>query len=564
MSEELIPETPPTEPVVEVPVVEKVERAKYSDVQTAKNTPLKDFIPHETFVIKDLIEKAREEGFITVFLGSDKQTINRSDEIIGKWLAARSATIMLRDEEITPAQAQTRINDWDEMMEEHFPGVDETAINKMCSDLFMFMENLRDDVKMRSRVMVEDNITDMLDRGSNIKTPLIIGRKPTVATNKELTISAIMRRTAARSTNDFYNFDLNLSNSFVRLVIKRPTVLEMGSLIQDIMKEIKGYVRTLKTSSVVLAQVAGMKVIWRFIADRIIECSVKDTSDFEKLSKSILITDFDELCVGLLQSIYTRGVNMDLRCLHEGCNWADFKLTDPAKLIKLRHSTFSDEEFAVFGNVMNGVRSYSREELAKVVSKTNYGLETNRVYNKEESYYFEISPPTLSHAFQTFDYFVSEVNPRIQELRVNVLDEEEFEQNLNVLLSSLNSSEFIHWIGGYCTVPEPGTDEKPVLITRTDENCTEFNAGLMDILNDDQEIGRRLVNFIYNKSPAMSHTFCGVANFECPHCAEKSNTADKRNFGFTPVNAFMTFFTLAQLKLMNHATGTAGAADEAP
>lgn len=551
----------PEEPENKEPV--EVKRARHDEIQTEKNTPLQDYQPHESFVIKDLIDKARSEGYITVFLGSDKKTISRTDEIVGKWLAARSAAVMLRDEEITPAQAQARLTEWDELKEVQFPNTAEAEVNRMCADLFQFMENLRDDVNIRHKSMREDNVTNVLQRGEDFRTPLIIGRRPT-GKHDNFSISQVMRRSAARSTNDFYQFDIDLPNSLIRITIKRPEVMEMGSLLQDIVKEIKGFVRTVKNNSVTLASIAGMRVIWRFIADRIIDCSVKDTTDYEKLADSILISDFDALCMGIVQSIYTRGVNMDLRCLHDGCDWADFKLTDPSKMVKIRHQTFTNEEFAIFGNVMNAVKRYSREELLKVTSKTTYGLETNRVYNKDESFYFEISPPSMTKAFLTFDHFAAKINPRIQQLRANILDEEEYQENLEVLLNSVNTSEYIHWISGYVVPVPPGGEGEPIIFRRTVENSDEFNSGLMEILNDDQEIGKRLISFIYNKAPLMSHTFTGVANFECPCCAQKSEDSDPRKLGYTPVNAFMTFFTLAQLKLLNHASNQNLAVEEAP
>ena len=548
------------EPAVAVEPV-STKPATYQEEHTAKNTTMNNPVDAESIVIRKGEEKDRENGFLNVYLGSSKPTVNGVEEMLTLWLIYYAAEADKRDGRVEESEYEAARNNWLEYIENHLPGMTIDDANKHCQQLNEYFSELVNAVSIRSKLMREEGITNLSDRGSNLITPDITSRKPNRGT-KGLSISEVMRRTALNSGNEPYNFDVLLRNSFVGLTIKRPSLLDMGSIIQDIHNTVKGYVREIKHNSIVLSRVAGMRVIWEYIANNTVNCTVKDTNDYRELADSILITDFDALCVQLINATHTTGVNMELSCLEKDCNWTEFDVVDPAKLLQHRRSIQTDEQAAVYANLLNRKRKYSREEMTKLVEQDKYGLETNRVYSADGQFYFEIAPPTLTQAFETFDYFVSEINPKIQELRNNIVDPDQLEDEITQLINQLAYAECIHWISKYGSLPAPDTDEEEIVYKRSETDSVEFNKGLMDIFQDNAEVGQAFLKYLYNNTPLMSHTFVGVDHYHCPECkkrhklkggdANKGNTEthDKLKLGYTPIDAYMSFFVLSRLMLM--------------
>ncbi|EBV8434228.1 hypothetical protein AVA65_08260 [Salmonella enterica subsp. enterica serovar Minnesota] len=541
------PET--VQPVPQPVAEQNVPEARIDQDHTAQNTPFKNFVPMSSLFIKKLTEKEKEDGYLTIFLGNHRDVIEAKNELIKNWMVFRASIGMLEAGEITEQEMESAKANWEEYLAANHPGEDQEEMEKYCMELYQFIDTLQDGIKVRSRVMQEESISNMSDRGSKTFSPDVVGKQPK-AQLKTIALHEQMRRAALNANQDLYEFDILLRNSFMGLSIRRPNLLSLGSLIQAISNQVKGYVRQINNPSISLAYIAGIRCMWDYLSKLIVSCTVKDTSDFRDLADSILLTDIDQLAVGLLNSIYTRGVHLELRCMNPKCNWSDFGLADPAKLLDVRKKFEKPEEAAAYANIINRRRKYSREEMEAFQSKTNYGIEDTRVYGKNGHHYFRIAPPTLTQAFETLEFFTETINPRIQELRANTLDPKQFEDELTALLTSVSSAEYLHWISEYVVVPEPGSDAEPIVYKRPKHDTQEFNRGLMAILEDDAVLGSELVKFVYNKSPFMTRVFTGVDHHECPKCKENSAAHDGRKLGFTPINAFMSFFTLTQLKLM--------------
>lgn len=563
--------SPPPQPIPQTTTVEVPEPAaeqpapaekvthhlppRLDETQTEKNPSMLFAQKPQSIFKHALEEKDRENGFLTIFLGNQRSVIEANNNLIQVWLVYRASNGMFKDGEIDAAQLQAAETNWKEYIAEHYPKNSIEEMENFCVDLYQFIDIFRDDIKLRSKMVREEDTSNVTHRGMNggdaILSSDVQGRSPGADTTG-FSLAESMRRSSINATKDLYQFDILLRNSYAALTIKRPERLSMGSLVLAINNQVKGYVRQVNNPSPTLAYIAGIRCMWDYIARLTVASSVKDTQDFRQLANEITITDADQLAMGLVLATHTNGIQLDLRCLSSKCNWSMFGLADPTKLLQVR-GTVTPEQAAVHANVYNGRRKYSREEMKKLRDETTYGMEENacRVYGNDGRRYFTIKAPTLTQAFETFDYFVSTINPRIQELRSNTLDPKVFESELTALLLSLTTAEYIHWISEYVVLPEPGTTGKPTVFTRPAVNNDEFNQGLMMILQDDPALGKELVKFVYNKTPFFTHTFTGVGHYECPKCATNSGEHDHHKLGYTPINAFMSFFTLTQLSLMS-------------
>lgn len=542
-------------------------KADHKTIHTPENTPMHDDVEPKLSSLGSVSEEEAQNGYLSFFLGSDKKSVLFSEEAVSVWLNAQAAEQMVREEEITEAEANARRALWDEFAEKNYPDADPDQLNTYFRKLLNFHQQLFDDILVRSGAVREEGITNQSARGGGLITHDIFGKKP--ADKRKLAINEVMRRAAVRNNNTAYNFDTLLRNSFTRITVKKPELMQLGDLIRDIAEEVKGYVRQVGKNSPTIANMAAIRVIWRFISKNIETCSVKDTTNFADLASTIRITDVGPMCLDLVSAMYGNGVVTELNCLSSKCRHRSYERLDPKSLLHIRKKHQTTEESAVYGNIMNGTRSYSREEIEKLVAKIDFGTDGPiQVYSKNRTFYFELRTPTLQQAFDTFDYFISEINPRIQQLQATIADSKVYERELNVLLSQIAASEFMHWIGKFVTVPPADSDEKEMVLDRNNPEVDpyEFNRGIMSVLNDDEELSKELIRVIYNKSPYLSKTFCAISDHECKGCGERQSEIAKeqgRPTSYTPFNPVMHFFILAQLTMVKQATGMVSATTQA-
>lgn len=542
------------------PVIE----AAYADVHTAENTPMKKVLPSVSEILRAGTDEDKQLGYLPIFLGNSRANNETANTLLSKWLSMTAMKSLHEQGQATDGMLASSNGDWAAYVAENHPDKTREELNTMCADLYRFMEEYVDSIKIRSKVMNEDGISNVSNRGSNIITGDILGKKPGRAT-KGFSVSEVMRRSALRAEDGEFQFDVLLRDSFTMLTFTRPSKLELASLVNDINRTVKGYVRTVGGNSVSLSVIAGMRVVWDFLAARIVSSSVTGIVDFKDLVRVIRFTDFGTICMALLRSTHTNGVNLQLRCLNDKCDWSEFDVADPDKLVRVRHSIETPEEAAIYANLFNSKIKYSVEETLEMIEKSTYGLESNRVYNPDKSIYFEVGPSSMADAFDTFDYYAGRINPQLQEIRGQVVNENEFQTQVGLLLTTLGSTEFLHWIKSFVSVAAPGSDDEDVVLKRAECDAAEFNKGCMEVILDSKQLNKELSAFILNKSPMMARTFVAVANYHCPACKRRTEEFQdpERRYGYTPIDPFMAFFTLTQLKLMTQAAEAAAATKEA-
>lgn len=538
------------------------ERAGHKDVQTPENTPMQDHVADVSEIVSPITEeKDLERGHLDIFLGSSKASQDRVSALITAWLTLNaSKSLHIQNQMSDEAYKKSALN-WAKFVEENYPGKTPDEVSTLAENTYRFVNEIQDEVKVRSKLLYEPDVTNRSSRGNGYVTGDIVGKTPGAST-KGHKRSDIMRRSNTRANNEALEYDVLLRDSMLALSFTRPNRLQMGGIVNDIMRTVGGYVRQINHNSVTIARIASMRAIWNHLSKQIVRSSVSDITNFGQLASAITITDFNTLCIAYLESFTTKGVPLRLNCLNEKCDWSEVNLVKPSLLHRHRPSLDTPEDLAIYGNLLNSTVTYTLEQTRAMSRKHTYNLETNRVYTNEEKTIFTvIAPPVLAEAFNTFDFFVGQVNPKLQDIAIKVLDEKEAEAQRAVTLSELASTEFLHWIQEYHTIAPPDSGEEDIVMRRYDEeeNSSEFDKGLMYIITENEYFNREFARFVLNKTPYMSKTFVGVRNFCCPKCKQNSgdlqdpnNLLDKTP-GYTPIDPIMSFFTLTQLMLLNQA-----------
>jgi len=538
----------------------QVTPATFNEVHTAENTTMKKRLIPQTCLVRELTEDEIAQGYITVFLGNSKASRDNSAKLMQPFIQLMT---MRRMADADPMQfsaaAKKQELDWEAFVEKNYPDLTVDDAEEMASRMISFYTEFLDEVKMRSNAIREQGISNVCDRGGLV-TSDINGRKPGLNT-KNLKDSEIMRRRSINAEDGKLMFDIELRNSFTKLIITRPSKMEMGNLINDIKTAIKGYVRQVNNNSVILARVAAARVIWNFIVSRITYSSISDIGDFSQLARIIRWTDIDVLTTSLLRAYTNKGVHMQLICAAPGCGWKDFQLVDPEKIVHHRDWHDTDEESAIYANLFNHKVTYTADETLALIKKANFGLDTAKVYNEDKSIYMELASPSLADAFMTFDYFSGRISPMLADLRTKIIDPEEYETQRNMLYTDLGATEYIHWVNLFVGIAPPNSEEKDIVLDRDrarDQN--DFNEGLLEVIKESKYLNLVLTKDIINKTPFLSKSFVALQNFDCPKC--KKNQAEledpeglkERKLGYTPIDPIMSFFTHIQLLMMNAAT----------
>lgn len=542
MTEEIKPQVTQVEQPVQEPAI--------TDKHTAENTTMKKRLPPESMVKKELTpEEIADGGYIPVRIGATKPTIEKQIKLTTAWLPYFGACRAHEEGSISDELFNKARGEWEAFCEENYPGIDPDDLEKHTASCMEFSTGLLDPVRLRSNMMMEEGVSNTSSRGAGYSSADIVGKTPVL--KKANSVAETMIRASLSGSKDKLNFDVLLRDSFVMLTFTRPSKLEIGGLLQDIQQTVKGYVRSVRNNFISMARIAACKAIWDFMSKRIIYSSVSDLDTFDELTNVILFNDIERLAIALVESFNTRGVNLGLRCYDASCDWSSFSLVDPTKLVHNR-DTPTDEEYAIFANLMNQRVRYTAKETLELSRSSQYGMkeEDFRIYNENKTMYLVTRQPTLAEAFNTFDNFIADINPKISDLRARIIDPEEFESELHYLYSGIGSTEYIHWIQEYHVVPSPDQDMEPISLYRKDEDEKDFDKGLVSVIGADEFLSRELVKQVTSKVPLMSHGFVGLQNFICPSCKQHQSTLQEKegnSLGYTPIDAIMAFFTLTQL-----------------
>jgi len=551
------------------PVSQPVIKATHAEDHNERNTTAKDPVAPKDHVVRSLTDKEiMEQQGLTLFIGSSKKEILAARQLISQWLNWDGVNEAFKNDDADATQLAAAQQRWFEYVETNFPGRTASEMAAQAKAVYMFSDEILDEIRLQSNMTHEEGINNLYDRGGYI-TGMVVGQKPGRNTEAH-SLSESMRRDAAKTNDDKLQWDVMLPDSFVKVNFERPSRMTMGDLINDIRRTITGYVRQVNYNSAIIAQMAAAEAIWKFMVKYMKSSSVSDLTDFDELINLISWGDFEVLVSALLESFNTRGVNMNLRCMNMACNWSNFALVDPSSLVQVRWGIIPPSEAAMIANIHNGRLKLTAAQSSELRRKSTFGLESNRVYNTDRSQYFVIAPPTIGEAFSAFQFFITKVNPRLQDLRSTIVDQKEYEAQVGLVYAGLGSTEYIHWIQEYVRVAPPGSGEQDSVYRRWESEDPEFDKGIFDIITDHPDMNVAVTKFVLNKTPYLSRTFCGVQNFTCPKCREQhdgvmegtEDVVDRRR-GYTPINIVMSFFILTQLRMIRQVVEGHNALQEA-
>lgn len=538
------------QPADQTPVQKKP--VTHQDIQTAENTVAFDILPPRSQVTGQFDKNAPGTVYINGFIGLNKDSYDRvsnEQELWQNYIAAQQMGMMsdkeLQKEGVSRSQIAAQLAVWEEYVAKNMPDVDIAVVNERQRTIFAFITNLADPLLLHYPITREKGLTNVMQRTSSLATGGLNGLVPSRDRGK-FSLSDYMRRTALSVSNDPYNYDLLLRNSFLAFRFAKPDRLEAGELIANVAKAVRGHVRSVSQNLPALANIAAIREVWKFICKKIIMCSTKDTNDFDELADIIRITDINVMGAALLELFYPQGVNFNLHCLaKDSCNWSSQDVIDPSLLTIDRKWLDTAEEAAALANMNNFSRKYSREESLAFIDNTNYQHDIEPVWNEQKTACFILGVPSLTESFEAEEFFANVVQKELNTIRETSMTEEEYVNRREEFLNGLVGTDYLHYIAEYRIMPAAGTDGEPVILRRREEDPTEFNKGILKIIMENDVMATNLVAAVIKHYPFMSRTFVGLANYACENCKGQSDAYE--DLGYTPINIVSAFFTLANL-----------------
>lgn len=515
---------------------------------TAKHTTMLQRVEPADEVVGDGTDLGHNT--IDFFLGTQKSTIMELGELIEKWVDYMTDNRSFEMNKVEASVLQASKMNYEEYVKENYPSKTVEEIDLFCRRYFGFTQTLIEFHNVASSSNRNPDLTNMNQKATGEVIGDIRAIMPGVKNKDKFSVSDLMRRDSRRVNDEPDAFDVVLRNSFISLKIKRPDVLQLGRLVTDIASTVKGYVREVNGNSLTLSRAAGYKAIYKYLMNNTTFCSLKGTNDFMELAEDIMLSDFPTLLVSLTNAASYKGVDLRIHCLNNTCGWSAVKRVDLSKTIKFDNKQLSTDQAAVLGNLFNGIKKYSREDIAKVTKNSNYGVET-KIYFNNNSQYVVIKPPTLAVYFGCFDFFLEMINPEIQNLRNNIIDNDDYQFAYQTLLGSIAGCEYIHWISELHIIPSNPEDDE--IVYDRNENELEFNKGIAEILKENNELTKDLIRFVHNKAPLMTNTVVGISHYACPNCKQSSGKDIPNSRGVTPFDAYMHFFTHTHQMIQNQA-----------
>lgn len=520
-----------------------------TEIQTAKRTLARKFAPPSNPDKGDSKKSDATLFAMDFFLAMTDESLKYYGELLSVWLEHQTAEQDLNAGRIDQARFNAVDAQYNTICEERLPNRSQDDINEFCRRFYEFSQSTIDWYAFNNGQRENPNFSNRVQRGEGVVGNLITAMKPGSRNNRKFTISEMMRRDYRRTSSEPENFDTFLPNSFVHFRTARPDVLELGRLIKDIAGTIKGFVRSISANTQTISRIAGYRVIFDYLMSKTVNTNIKDTSDFNELAGTILLSDFKQMLVELTAAAHWEGVDFNFICLSKNCNYEKTRSIDLKETVWVDMSQMTDEQAAEYANMMNMVKTISREDAARLQNQTHYPFDT-KIYSEDKRTYLVIKQPTLLTAFQCFDFVREKLDPEVAALRNNVLDNKQFEQELQSMMARLSFCEYFHWIDEIHFVAEPGSDGEDVVYKRSDDP-EEFNKGLYEILGSNSPLNESMMKFVVSHSEKMTFSVVGIPNFTCPKCGTPSSDPELNPFdghSITPYDPFMHFFTRSQLE----------------
>ncbi|WNV45855.1 hypothetical protein [Aeromonas phage AerS_266] len=438
-----------------------------------------------------------------------------------------------------------------ELKEKHFQNVDQEELEETLANYFTFIQR-------GERTLRRDDNLDLLDpeRFSNQiqrdNTVMSLIEPVPVKNNRNKTsIRDRMRRSLLKASSSADEFIIVLMNSRILLRVKVPTPWELASLINKISVSLQRtqFGGRIRISSLHLERALIIRTIMDWVLSRCTYWSVSDIVESEELLTVIKREDADIIATSILAIGAPKGISYRLTCLADKCQYSRNILVDAAELAVFDDIRYPEAYMVQMLETINTGKKYTREELlSSTVPYRDVDLSDidARVVSHDGGIVLEIDSPYLSEYFMCFDRAAELINKEIRELAAQFPNANEFGEKRKELIGSMRMIDYLQYFKSMTNKADPlNPDEKDEIILRS-EDPGEFNQGLIDMFNEDEEFYTLALTKVLKLVPRFSYTFIGIPDDECPKCKERHPQKEIRN-GFTPIDPILNFFDQARM-----------------
>lgn len=535
-----------TAPVEDTPASRQPPKA--GQEHTKHNTTCKCSVPNETPKMKDVDDLSTKDA-IPVFLGTHKKDVFRYVELLALLDTLRSTQEEIKNKNKPPSALAGPTEDYQNFVAEHFSDMEPGEVDRIIGRFMDFQRRYADHSVIRNEMTETRNWESRTEFADGLVQRDVQPLLPNINT-KGLSMAEQMERLSSHTADDPLAFDILIRDSYLQIRVQRSDVLELGQLVGDMYKEVKGYTRELNGNSLSLARVAMYRVFWNFVVNKITRCSVKGITDFRELAQIINFQDLNEIFASYIEEATNTGVPFLLTCVKDNCGWEALTSLDPSILKNHDKQKLTPKQAAALGNIRNGVATarYSKEDIEKLKADSP-AIEGGDIYFDNNRQFIRIGKATIAEALTAYDVFMEKMEPRIADLRNEHIDNGQYMLALQNLLNSYRVMEYIHWVKEFHILPGENSEGEKRVFTR-EEDPAQFFESIINIMNRPQNIdlSRNLIMHVNRHGAEYSTTIIGVPNFVCPKCKENSGEEDSK--GVTPIDPFMTFFILVRLSLL--------------
>lgn len=478
---------------------------------------------------------------LPLFLGTEQGPHNIIYQTARAYMGFEEAVSRGKEREAEVLKTQ-----FEQLREEHFPGIDDEELSAMLQNYFNFFFRTFDRAMVRTNtrdLCGPKNWTNSTPGRGETRMGFINAMKPSV--DAKMSMRDRMRRNFLQAYDQPDSFNMMLLNSMIFLKVNIPTPMDLIRLINDIQTKLRQYGERFQVSSLHLERAGISELIVDFVLDRAKYWSVKDIEDPRELKPYIRTSDINHIAQMLLAISSPRGVNYRIYCLANQCKYSAVKVIDPANMVLTVEEDMPEEHRKLKVELMTTQRKLSREELEAIVPV--YRDKDGKVIDLDiplsnGTGKLVLGVPYLDEYFGAFARMAERINPELRQLAVDFPNPKIYADKRKEFMSTLRMGEYIQWISKYVVFPPAGTEGEDEVMERN-EDPQGFEEGLIDIFSKDEELFGRALEKVLSIPPRLTYTFIGIMEDECPSCKKKAEGVDSIEVhGFTPIDPIMNFF----------------------
>lgn len=513
-----------------------------------------------TEIVKEIVNHDSDVISLPLFVNCSQQTHQDITSIGIAYLSMNSA---IRDN--NKAEYEIFKNKYDELKETFYPELSDEELGIYLTIYMQFSRRYYDRKFNRDSVPFAPNLNNKFkshvdEAWHSFCDPL----KSSIKSNMSLK-DRVRRIYMVGQNQDPDSFLVWLPNSYILTRIKRPTRMELLTLINNIELKLRDYGERYAVNSLNLERAGIAREIVDFFISLITFHSVSGLLANAELKNYILANDVEVMAISLLQASSPNGVYFNTNCLASNCKHSSLDLIDPFELYKLNTEDMEEDQLDFMYKTINGSLKSNIEEIQKYQNRYRYKgavINPKYVFRNEMTELptdeakpigeFRIKVPTLESYFTSFDLMSEIFNPTIKKYALEYPNAKEYSKKRSEFIGTIRIGEYVHWVDSIVQYRDPSVEGSEDVIESKDENQREFEQSIIDIFGQYDRAYWGIFQVILENTPYMTHSFIGITGNVCPSCKQKAGDKDKegegqthpivKDSGFTPIDPVMNFF----------------------